>query len=243
MPDWLYSAHPGNAMAAISEVPSWLHDTVTGPHPWGTIAFRLAIAMLLGVVVAAIYAATQRRPARHILPLFTTLVLLTILVAMTTIVIGDSIARAFGLVGALSIVRFRTVVEDTRDTAFVIFAVVIGMAMGAGNLLVCLIGIPAVALIAILLSFFGKSFSPSVQRLVEIRLNAAFDPDTLLTPIFQGQLHAWHLASVTSAKQGTAIDVAYRIRLRDTAAILPLVRALQEIEGVFAVDIKEERSK
>ena len=50
--------------------------------------------------------------------------LLTILIAMVTMVIGNNMARAFGLVGALSIVRFRTVVEDTRDTAFVIFAVV-----------------------------------------------------------------------------------------------------------------------
>ena len=50
---------------------------------------------------------------------------------MVSMVIGNEIARAFSLVGALSIVRFRTVVEDTRDTAFVIFAVVVGMALGA----------------------------------------------------------------------------------------------------------------
>ena len=50
--------------------------------------------------------------------------LLSILIAMVTQVIGDNIARAFSLVGALSIVRFRTVVRDTQDTAYVIFAVV-----------------------------------------------------------------------------------------------------------------------
>ena len=59
--------------------------------------------------------------------------LLSILIAMVTQVIGDNIARAFSLVGALSIVRFRTVVRDTQDTAFVIFAVAVGMAMGANN--------------------------------------------------------------------------------------------------------------
>ena len=60
-----------------------------------------------------------------------TLVLLTILIAMVTQVIGDNVARAFSLVGALSIVRFRTVVRDTQDTAYVIFAVAVGMAVGA----------------------------------------------------------------------------------------------------------------
>ena len=53
---------------------------------------------------------------------------------MVTQVIGDNVARAFSLVGALSIVRFRTVVRDTQDTAFVIFAVVVGMAVGARDL-------------------------------------------------------------------------------------------------------------
>jgi hypothetical protein len=53
-----------------------------------------------------------------------TLALLSVLIAMSTQVIGDNVARAFSLVGALSIVRFRTVVRDTKDTAYVIFAVV-----------------------------------------------------------------------------------------------------------------------
>ena len=52
---------------------------------------------------------------------------------MVTQVIGDNVARAFSLVGALSIVRFRTVVRDTQDTAYVIFAVAVGMAVGAGH--------------------------------------------------------------------------------------------------------------
>ena len=67
------------------------------------------------------------------------------------LVIGNSVARAFSLVGALSIVRFRTVVDDTRDTAFVIFSVVVGMAAGAGLLFVPLLGLPLVAVTAIAL--------------------------------------------------------------------------------------------
>ena len=71
----------------------------------------------------------------------TTLVLLATVIAMATQVIGDNVARAFSLVGALSVVRFRTVVKDTQDTAFVIFAVVVGMASGANHLVVGLVGL------------------------------------------------------------------------------------------------------
>ena len=90
---------------------------------------RLVTAALLGGVVALIY--TRTRPVREESSFTVTLVLLSILIAMVTQVIGDNVARAFSLVGALSIVRFRTVVRDTQDTAFVIFAVGVGMAVGA----------------------------------------------------------------------------------------------------------------
>ena len=86
------------------------------------IAVRLLLALALGLAIAAIY--RRARPMNEEAESFTvTLVLLTILIAMVTQVIGDNVARAFSLVGALSIVRFRTVVRDTQDTAFVIFSV------------------------------------------------------------------------------------------------------------------------
>jgi hypothetical protein len=129
-------------------MPEWLHAAVTpanhAPPPMSIILARVVLAVLLGFVVAAVYRLTLgRRSDSHTLP--TTLVLLSVLIALVTVVIGDSVARAFGLVGALSIVRFRTVVEDTRDTAFVIFAVVVGMAAGAGYGDLIAVGVPAVA--------------------------------------------------------------------------------------------------
>ena len=84
--------------------------------------------------MAAIYFLTQRRGRAETASLVSTLVLITVLLAMVSIVIGNNTARAFGLAGVLSIIRFRTVVEDTRDTAFVIFAVITGMAVGSGLL-------------------------------------------------------------------------------------------------------------
>lgn len=78
------------------------------------------------------------------------MLVLSVLIAMVTEVIGDSVARAFSLVGALSIVRFRTVVRDTQDTAYVIFAVAVGMAVGASNPWVAAIGIAVVAAGAVL---------------------------------------------------------------------------------------------
>ena len=88
------------------------------PLTWDILAFRLIVAAVYGGCVAAVFHLSygRRKPDASIM--ITTLVLLAILVAMVSMVIGESVARAFSLVGALSIVRFRTVVEDTRDTVF-----------------------------------------------------------------------------------------------------------------------------
>jgi hypothetical protein len=112
-------------------MPDFLKDPfINGPDiaPLGVLV-RLCLALVLGGVVAWIYRRT-RKSAEISSSFPVTLVLLAILIAMVTQVIGDNVARAFSLVGALSIVRFRTVVRDTQDTAYVIFAVVVGMSVG-----------------------------------------------------------------------------------------------------------------
>src|SRR5687768_17796328 len=122
-------------------MPEFLQGAFADPpsHPFD-ITIRLATAVLMGGVVAMLYRMT--RGSDEAAPTFpATLVLLAVLIAMVTQVIGTNLARAFGLVGALSIVRFRTVVRDTQDTAFVIFAVVVGMAAGAQAFTITALGL------------------------------------------------------------------------------------------------------
>ncbi len=121
------------------------------------IAWRLGLAAAFGLAAGAAYFLTQRKTRAQAASFVATMVLLAILLGMVSMVIGTNIARAFALVGALSIVRFRTVVEDTRDTAFVIFAVVVGMAAGSGAYVVAAVGIPIVGLVAWILALWGRS--------------------------------------------------------------------------------------
>ena len=111
---------------------------------------RLLAALFLGVAVAFVYRRT--RPRGEVLASFPpTLVLLAVLIAMVTQVVGNNAARAFSLLGALSVVRFRTVVRDAQDTAYVIFAVVVGMAAGAANFWVGGVGLLIVGSAAFLM--------------------------------------------------------------------------------------------
>lgn len=223
-------------------MPPWLKDAVVnaGHASPMELLWRIGIAFLLGCIVALIYRGTHR--SGPIAPTFPrTLVLLSILIAMVTSVIGDNVARAFSLVGALSIVRFRTVVRDTQDTAFVIFAVIVGMAAGANHLWVALIGVAVITFAIFVLRPRGDATIWTEDECdLCVRLDAGSHPAELVEPSFKRHLQQYEILGVATAKQGTALEVTYRIRFRKSSAPLELVNELTKVAGVQNVEVSRE---
>lgn len=227
-------------------MPEWLGRSLDGGQPLPPLAIlitRLVLALLLGVVVAGI-----RRlcvgPRDEAAAMPTTLVLLAVLIAVVTVVIGDNLARAFGLVGALSIVRFRTVVEDTRDTAFVICAVVVGMAMGAGYATLAFVALPLVAAAAFGMGLLDRQRGEVAERnaVLTVRVGLGHDPATLLAPVFREHLEEHQPRDAATARQGAAVELTYAIRLRPGTTPFALVVALNRVDGVQNAEVKGMRS-
>ena len=220
-------------------MPEWLTDSFEPASiAIDILAIRVALSLVFGLMVAGIYLAMHTRSRPSDPNLASMLVLLTVLISMVTQVVGGSTARAFSLVGALSIVRFRTVVEDTRDTAFVIFAVVVGMAAGAGLPYVALVGMGFVALAVLLLALLDRRRRPAMPsyRLV-IRLGVGHDA-AIFNEVFARFLVSWDLVSLTTARQGAAIDLGYTARFRDPSQATALVAELNRREGVQSVEMQ-----
>lgn len=215
-------------------------ESPTPAIPWGEwkqIAIHLCSAFVAGLLVATIYKVT--RPRSHVTPSFPpTLVLLAILIAMVTQVIGGSVARAFGLVGALSIVRFRTVVRDTQDTAFVIFSVVVGMACGAGSYVIPAVGVVVGGIAAALVRTRVDIGWNDTDNTLNIRLGPGVDPAILLKTAFDKNFEAHETLSVTTAKGGAAIDYIYRVRTKVGFDPSVFVKELNQVEGVQSVELR-----
>lgn len=81
------------------------------------------------------------------------LVMLTILTSMVMTVIGNNVALSLGMVGALSIVRFRTAIKDSRDTAYIFWTIIVGICCGVGDYFVAGIG---TIIVFIIMLFFGR---------------------------------------------------------------------------------------
>lgn len=208
----------------------------------GQVLFRLLMSVLLGALVSEIYKHTSHQPDAGSSSLPITLTLMAILIAMVTQVIGDNVARAFSLVGALSIVRFRTVVRDTRDTAFVIFAVVVGMAVGSGNYGVAVLGLLITGATAFIFSRRITAVSSDEHLPVIIVLRAALgqDLELMVGPTLNLFVGERRLMSVTTARQGLSLQVVYEARLKSGASAVGMVSALNKLEGVQEVRMQRQ---
>ncbi|MFM8252748.1 MAG: DUF4956 domain-containing protein [Planctomycetota bacterium] len=239
-------------------MPDWLRESASasGELSWSLIGVRLLVALLLGCVVAAIYWYSRRTPVTDSAPsLVPTLVLLTVIIAMVTLAIGDSAARAFALVGSLAIVRFRTVVDDTRDTAFVILAVAVGLSAGAGFLRVPLLGIPIAAIAAFLFQGRRLTLHQTSHRLSIRSDNSSRPADSqtyqlvLRLSLGQADSQRWQsllqpfvtdcsVVQVATARQGSVLDLTYRVVLLPTADPALCVATCNRQEGVQSVELR-----
>jgi uncharacterized membrane protein YhiD involved in acid resistance len=211
-----------------------MREFVEVPADWAGVLVRLVAALLLGAIVAQIYRRTRGEPASS----FTaTLVLLSVLIAIVTQVIGDNVARAFSLVGALSIVRFRTVVRDTQDTAYVIFAVAVGMAVGASSVWVALAGLVVVLVAALAMKTKAAAAEATIAfpYRLQVRVGLGHDPAALIGPTLDTHLLGRKLLEVNTARQGAAVEVAFRVALRQEQSAHELVLALNRLDGVQGV--------
>ncbi len=220
MPDWLESPFQTDVDLSLS-----------------LLVIRLGAAFSLGCVVAAVYRFTHGKPGGQSRGLMATLVLLTVLICMMTLVIGNNVARAFSLVGALAIVRFRTVVEDTRDTAFVIFAVSVGMALGAGFMKIPLVAIPIAALAAFAFRPNGQADAPEHDLTVRVTVGVA--PDAAVRELIARHVESSRVKSMGTARQGAAMETTYTVRLKDDGSVRGLVEGLNRVEGVQSVEIRQ----
>ncbi|HNE30296.1 MAG TPA: DUF4956 domain-containing protein [Saprospiraceae bacterium] len=122
------------------------------PTSSADVLANLLVALCCGLVLSVVYRLTYRGPSYSV-TFVNSLVLLSIISAIVIMVVGNNIARAFGLVGAMSIIRFRTAIRDTMDLVFIFLALALGMACGVGLNIVALCGALVAGLVVIVLTF------------------------------------------------------------------------------------------
>jgi len=215
-------------------------DQLLGPVPQldaTQILTTLLLALALGLAVALTYRFSVS--GRVLSPsLQASLILLAMVAAMVMMVIGNNIARAFSLVGALAIVRFRTRLRSSWDISFVFFSLAVGIACGVLAYQVAVLGTITVTLTILALQVIPLSGLRADRiRMLRCDVTSFGGAESEVEQTLDRFLQRRWLVEARSLRFGETLSLRYRVVVRDTDEIATMIREVGAIEGVERVVI------
>ncbi|MFX1445367.1 MAG: DUF4956 domain-containing protein [Promethearchaeota archaeon] len=157
-------------------------------------------SLFLSIIIAITYRGTHRGVSYS--QTFTqNLVLIGVIVSVVMLIVGTNIARAFTLLGALSIVRFRNAVKDSRDVGFIFFVMAIGMACGTKFYPLAMIATFVGCGLMYFMTYTQFGQKGLAQDILEMYFPVEKDYAKILTPIFIPYLKYYSLLGVDSVNE------------------------------------------
>ncbi len=194
---------------------------------WSSL-LSLVMSFVLAMVMAYTYKQTHRGLSYSV-SFVHTIVIMAVTVSIVMSIIGSNIARAFALVGALSIIRFRTAIKDPRDVAFIFMAMAAGMACGVGFHLIAVTFTLFMCPVVYFLHRFDIGAMPTSEVMLKVHLPENLDYHSVFNDLFYRRLQAHTLLSVETVHGGTLLELVYSIHFKDQGqeqAFMDEVRAI-----------------
>ena len=201
-----------------------------------SIILSLLLAFVLGQVLAWVYYATHSGMS-YSRNFVQSLILITVVVAMVMTVIGNNIITAVGLMGALAIIRFRNIIKDTRDIAFIFCSLVIGMATGSQRYATAIVGAIILSLIALYLYLIGFGSRQPHNGFFRFRFAGRIGPDHPISRFLKRFCSSFTLISVQDAGAGGPAEYAYQLTIRNAARNEQMLAEVEKVEGVGDVNL------
>ena len=204
-----------------SSIASLFANQTIAPASWFTVLFSLIAAFAVGVFIYWTYR-TNYRGVMYNNNYGLTLILMTLITTPVVMCIRDSIQLSMGMVGALSIVRFRTAVKDPLDTAYMFWALTMGILLGAGQFFMAAMTVVGIAALIFLMS--RMQFKATNAFLLVIHYVPGLEGQ--INGVLRG-VRVMQVKSKTVSRNGAEMTVEVRVDKQDA-----LIGKLLSIEGV-----------
>jgi len=191
-------------------------------NPW-RVVFSLIAALIIGLIIYFIYKKTFAGVV-YSRSFNLSLIMLTLVSTLVLMMISSNMALSLGMVGALSIVRFRTAVKDPLDTVFLFWAIGEGLAVGAGFLAVGLIGVLVIGLLMLIVTGIKSKSTAPFLLILHYDEHASQQIKSMLK-----QLPKAHVKSKTVQRDGIELTIEVRVRESDVDFVDKFLR----VQGVY----------
>ena len=201
------------------------------------IIINLLLSFVFGLIISLVYKKTHKGLS-YSQSFMITNVFVSVIVCMVIMIIGNNLARAFALVGALSIIRFRTVVKDTKDTAYIFWSLASGMATGTGSYFLAIAGNVIISLIAYI--FFKTNYGSIIKSefILQFRIQSGDkEISNNYNKILSKYTKTQTLLSSESSDDNNSIKVSIDIVMKEGLNQNNLLQEISSLPGLSEVVI------
>ncbi len=201
-----------------------------------TVLAGIVGAFILSLVIAWVYKKSHKGLS-YSQSFIVALVLMGTLVAVVMLIIGTSVARAFTLFGAFTLIRFRTAVKDTRDIAFVFWALVTGLAVGTGNIVIAVIETAVVSLIVFALTKINFGSIANFDAILTIVSDVSRGATGNYKSVFDRYLKRTNLLNAASRTANTKMELSFHVQLLRWEEMTAFLNELRSVPGIEEVNL------
>lgn len=194
---------------------------------------NLMVALVCSIIIAMVYRFIYKGSSYSV-TYVNSLVLLTLVTSVVMLVIGNNLARAFGLVGAMSIIRFRTAVRDVQDIVFIFFALAVGMASGVGLHVIAIASTIIISFVATVLITFNFGNPRKTEYLMQLTYVSTPETDKELNSFLRKYCRRFKLVNIKNREEDDVeafYQVAYKSR-KNSAEVLRELRKVTSVKNV-----------
>jgi len=199
---------------------------LTGTFTFLDIALVLVLSFALSLVIGWVYRFTHKGVS-YSQSYVQTLVIMGTVVSLIMLIIGSNIARAFALVGALSIIRFRNAMKETRDVGFIFLVMALGMAVGTRFYLLAIFSTAMLTAFVVALFKFNMFAKEVRERILRIQLPVDRDHEEAFEEPFRRHLDEHRIISMETVRAGVLQEVVYSVVLKKSATPKELIEAIR----------------
>ncbi len=203
---------------------------LTGAFSVTDVVLVMVLSFVLCSVVGFVYRMTHRGIS-YSQSYVQTLVMMGMIISLVMLVVGSNIARAFALVGALSIIRFRNAIKETRDVGFIFFAMSIGMAIGTRFYLLAVVATVAISAAMILMERLDWFKLDVRSQILKVQTPAGDDFSRQIDDVLLRYTDQSEIVSMESIRGGALTELTYTVRLKNNARPGEFITALQQVTG------------
>lgn len=188
-----------------------LFETTTPNISVGSILITCFVSIALGIIIAFCY----KKTSKYTKDFLVTLSLLPVLVEVVMLMVNGSLGTSIAILGAFSLVRFRSLPGTSKEILAVFFSMTVGLATGMGCVVFASVITILVSLVMIILSnikFFEPKYNEKILRIV---VPEDLDYTTMFDDIFKKYTDDFYLTKTKTTNMGSLFELSYRITLKD----------------------------